>query len=366
VNPTTGEYELLIKSLGYADLRWEKTKTMNLGLDLGIASNRFIMSIEYYRKKTDDLIVYREIPVSYGIDQMPINGGKLDNEGIELSMSGTIIRSQDLVWNISFNTSRNRNRINSAIVRSEDWRNAASGRLNKEGYGVSSFWVFDFAGLNPKDGSPLIVLPTKGQEQWLAGEKDATAYMKYAGRLEPDFTGGFSSALRYKAFTLTASFNMQLGGKKLLYQMFTGFDLPSAYANMPKEFAGRWKKPGDEKITNIPSIPSRIWNPVNNQTDPIMLLIPPYPGYEYAYEMYNYSTARVVDAGFFRCNDISLTWNVPEQLLRHMHIRNLSISGAVRNPFIIVSKDFKGMDPEVATGSQPVPRVYSMQFNVSF
>ncbi|QEC45758.1 SusC/RagA family TonB-linked outer membrane protein [Pseudobacter ginsenosidimutans] len=366
VNNVTGEYELLIKSLGYADLRWEKTKTMNLGLDLGIASNRFIMSLEYYRKKTDDLIIYREIPVSYGIDQMPINGGKLDNEGIELSMSGTVIRSRDLVWNISFNTSRNRNRINSEIIGSESWRNAASGRLNKGGYGVSSFWVFDFTGLNPNDGSPEFVLPAKDQAAWIAGEKDATAYMKYAGRLEPDFTAGISQVLRYKAFTLSASFNMQLGGKKLLYQMFTGFDLPSAYMNMPKEFASRWKKPGDEKNTNIPSIPSRIWNPVNNQTDAILLLIPPYPGYEYAYEMYNYSTARVVDASFFRCNDISLTWNVPERLLKPLYIKNLSVSAAVRNPFIIVSRDFKGMDPEVATGNQPIPRVYSMQFNVSF
>lgn len=366
VNSVTGEYELLIKSLGYADLRWEKTKTMNLGLDLGIASNRFIMSIEYYRKKADDLIIYRQIPLSYGIDQMPINGGKLDNEGIEISMSGTIIRSRDLVWNLSFNTSRNRNRINSEIIGSESWRNAASGRLNKGGYAVSSFWVFDFAGLNPNDGSPTFVLPGKEDPAWITGEKDATAYMKYAGRLEPDFTAGFSQALRYKAFTLTASFNMQLGGKKLLYQMFTGFDLPSAYMNMPKEFASRWKKPGDEKFTNVPSIPSRIWNPVNNQTDPVQLLIPPEPGYEYAYEMYNYSTARVVDASFFRCNDISLTWNVPERMLKRLYIRNLSVSGSVRNPFIIVSKDFKGMDPEVATGNQPIPRVYSMQFNVSF
>jgi hypothetical protein len=82
--------------------------------------------------------------------------------------------------------------------------------------------------------------------------------------------------------------------------------------------------------------------------------------------MYNYSTARVVDASFFRCNDISLTWNVPERLLKPLYIKNLSVSAAVRNPFIIVSRDFKGMDPEVATGNQPIPRVYSMQFNVSF
>jgi hypothetical protein len=193
--------------------------------------------------------------------------------------------------------------------------------------------------------------------------------MKYAGRLDPDFQAGISSTLRYKWLTLSTSFTWQLGGKKFLYKMFNlpyGV-LPSAYSNLPKEFAGRWKKPGDEKITNIPSIPSLIYDPASNDYDgPTVLNVPNTPyGFEYAYDMYNYSDARVVSASFLRCNNISLTYNVPEKLLKNV-LKNLSITASVNSPFIIVSKDFKGMDPEVATGSQPIPRVYSAILNVSF
>lgn len=369
VNPITAEQELKIKSLGYADLRWEKTKTMNLGVDVGIAANRFIFSLEYYKKRTEDMIIYKEVPLSYGILNMPVNGGNMENEGLELVVSGTIIRTSNLVWNMSFNTSRNTNRVASNISRSEDWLTAASGRLNKEGYGVSSFWVFTFNGLDPKNGYPTFDLFTKDAQP--APRADATTYMKYAGRLEPDFTAGISNSVRYKQFTLSASFNMQLGGKKMLYNIFErmetgGSELPSAYYNLPKEFVNRWKKPGDEKFTNIPAIPSGIYDPATNTTNMPWMFIPSNTMTEYLYNMYNYSDARVVNASFLRCNDISLSWNLPERTIRYLGVKSMTVGAAVRNPFIIVSKDFKGMDPEVATGNQPIPRVYSMQLNVSF
>jgi hypothetical protein len=150
--------------------------------------------------------------------------------------------------------------------------------------------------------------------------------------------------------------------------MFSGgASLPSAYANMPKEFVNRWKKPGDEKTTNIPSIPSLIYNPTTNNFEQPYSFVPDEQGYEYTYDMYNYSDARVVSASFLRCNNISLTYNLPNKLLQHISgLKNISLTASVSNPFIIVSKDFKGMDPEVATGSQPIPRVYSTILNISF
>ena len=110
-----------------------------------------------------------------------------------------------------------------------------------------------------------------------------------------------------------------------------------------------------------------IYDPASNDYDgPTVLNVPNTPyGFEYVYDMYNYSDARVVSASFLRCNNISLTYNVPEKLLKNV-LKNLSITASVNSPFIIVSKDFKGMDPEVATGSQPIPRVYSAILNVSF
>jgi hypothetical protein len=363
VNSTTGEYELLIKSLGYADLRWEKTQTINLGLDLGIARNRFVMSAEYYNKRTNDMIIYKEVPVSYGISNMPVNAGTMLNQGIELTLSGTLVRSKDFVWNMSVNTSKNTNTLDTDVPRDNSWQNAVSGKLYKKGYSVSSFWVFNYAGLDPQDGHPLFKIPQVADNPKV--ETDATEYLVYGGKFDPDFTAGFSTSFRYKWLSLATSFNMALGGKRILYKMFDGSGLPSAYNNMPKEFVNRWRKPGDEKLTNIPSIPSWVRD-VNGNVQPPWQFVPDTQGYEESYDMYNYSNVRVVNGSFLRCNDISLTYNPAENILRHLGVKSVALTAAVRNPFIIVSKEYKGMDPEVATGNQPIPRVYSMGLNVSF
>jgi len=368
VNTTTGEYELTIKSLPYADLRWEKTKTINLGLDLGFAKNRFVMSVEYYHKRTEDMIIYKDIPVSYGTPSLPVNAGTMLNKGLELTVSGTLVRSKDLVWNMSLNTSRNTNTLNTQVQNTNTWQTAATGKWYKNGYAVSSFWVWPLQGLDPTNGYPIFHMPTKAENPNIG--TDPTSYMKYAGKLDPDFQAGISSSIRWKWLTLSTSLTWQVGGKKMLYKMFNipYGDLPSAYSNMPKEFAGRWKQPGDEKKTNIPSIPSMVYNPAKNMYEaPYVLGVPngTLDQTEYAYDMYNYSDARVVSASFLRCNNISLTWNVPEKLLMHT-LKNVSLTAAVSSPFIIVSRDFKGMDPEVATGNQPIPRVYSATLNVSF
>lgn len=364
VNPTTGQYELLIKTLGYNDLRWEKTKTLNLGLDLGIAKNRFILSVEYYNKRTEDMIIFKKIPVSYGIDEMPVNAGNMSNRGIELTVSGTIVRSRNFIWNLSVNTSRNTNTLDTDVPRSETWRDAATGKFYKDGYAVSSFWVFEMKGIHPTDGYPMFDIPTRVENP--KAVTDATEYMKYAGRLDPDFTGGISTSFRYKLLTLSASFNMALGGKRMLYNMFNTSELPSAYDNMPKEMVNRWKKPGDEKFTNIPGLPRGIYYPTSGTYDPAFEWMPNREGYEMSYELYNYSDVRVVNGSFLRCNNISLSYTLPSQLLQYVKLKNVTVTGSVGNPFIWVSKEFKGMDPEVATGNQPIPRVYSMALNVSF
>jgi len=296
-----------------------------------------------------------------------VNAGTMLNKGIELTVSGTLVRSKDFVWNMTLNTSRNTNSLNTDVENTNTWQTAASGKWYKKGYAVSSFWVWQLQGLNPANGYPVFHFPTKAENPNL--ENDPTSYMKYAGKLDPDFQAGISSSFRWKWLSLSTSFTTSLGGKKLLYKMFNipYGDLPSAYSNMPKEFVGRWRQPGDEKRTNIPSIPSLIYNPANNEFKaPFILGIPNGDPNrtEYVYDMYNYSDARVVSASFLRCNNISVTWNVPEKLIKRS-LKNVSLTASVSNPFIIVSKDFKGMDPEVATGNQPIPRVYSAILNIS-
>ena len=362
VNNVTGEYELKIKSLPYADLRWEKTRSLNVGFDMGLFRNRVMLSVEYYNKHSEDLIVYKDVPLSYGVEQMPINGGTMTNEGFELNLSTTLVRTQNFIWNISMNTAKNRNRIKSTLVPDGSWTTAVSGELNKEGYPVSAFWAFELMGLDHEYGTPIFNIPETVENP--EEQNDATSYMKYMGKMEPDFTGGLSMSFRYKNLSLLSSFNLSIGGKRFLNSLFQSknfpYSLPAAYDNLSKEFVDRWRKPGDELHTNIPSIPSFDEDRNTNVRFPGTSIV------ANIYEMYDYSDVRVVNASFLRCNNISLTYNLPDAFLKYLGLENVAFSGSVSNPFMIVSKDYKGVDPEVATGGQPLSKVYSLRLNITF
>lgn len=352
----TGEYMLFIKSLPYENLRWEKTKTINLGVDFGLFQNRIVWTVEYYHKRTEDMIVEKEVPYAYGVTSMPINGGHMTNRGLEISAGFTPVRLDNFTWNVSVNTSKNFNKVKSKMNENENWNAAIGGHLNKEGYPVSSFWAFEFKGLNPVNGSAEFKIPTV--EEKPNGVHDATEYMKYMGTLEPDFSGGLSMSFRYKTLYLSTSFNLNIGGKKFLYPIFAEdivSSTPSAYINLPEEMTKRWRKPGDEEFSNIPSLPSK---------EAASYYLPTGIG-EYSSRMYNYSDVRVVNASFLRCNSLSLGYTLPARWVKKMFLKNVSINASVSNPFIIVSKEFKGLDPEVATGSQPISRTWSLGINVS-
>lgn len=356
VDNRTGEYMLKIRSLAYPDLRWEKTETWNLGVDLGFWHNRVQIGFEYYYKKTTDMIVQQPVPMEYGVATTPVNGGSMVNKGAELSLNTTLVQGKKLNWNLSLNWAKNFNEIQSTMNENQNWRTAVSGALNKEGYPVQSIWAFEFAGINQTNGDPMFVVPTP--EENPAAVTDATAWMKYMGSLEPDFTGGLSTTLRYTNVALSASFNLNLGGKRFLAPMFSDdivIDVPSAYNNLPKDFVDHWRQPGD--VTDVPGIPSR-----DVQRRSVSL---PSGLTEYSYRMYNYADIRVVSGSYLRCNNISLSYFFPQKAIAPWGLHNLSCSLSVSSPFIIKSRDYKGLDPEVATGSQPITRTYSFNVNIS-
>ena len=147
------------------------------------------------------------------------------------------------------------------------------------------------------------------------------------------------------------------GGKKFLasiYDSDIANTTPYEYNNMSKDVVNRWRKPGDEKITDVPSLPEKGRGEITV-----------YGDYVYPYEAYNFTDIRVVSASFFRCNNITLSYNCSKGWIRKF-AQNVGMTFSVSNPFIIVSKDFKGKDPEVATGSQPLSQNYTLSLNLSF
>jgi TonB-linked SusC/RagA family outer membrane protein len=358
VDPLTGENRLVVSSLPYGDLRWEKTGTVNMGLDFGFLKNRINGSVEYYVKKGKDIITTLNIPIEYGVATMPVNGGELTNRGVELSLAGIPVQTKDITLSISFNTSKTYNNLQKAGITNPTFRTAASGTYNHDGYPVSGFWAFRYKGIDPTNGTPMIDLTVDPKKDSIS---DPTAYMQYMGKMNPDFTGGSTINFRYKMFSLTTSLYIQLGGKKFLSPMLASIEnqspsLPSEYENLPTELLNRWTP--DNPNGTIPGLipPKSVYS----------IVLPDKRSISNVYQMYNMSNERVVSASTLRVNNISLSYTLPQAIASHIRSKSLSAGFTISNAYAWVSKDFKGHDAEVATGAQPRTRSYSFRINATF
>ena len=312
------------------------------------------------------MVVSYEVPYENGVDSRPMNGGNMKNSGWDASFSLVPYRAKDFMVSLGFTFSSTNNEVDSDIDPTGTWQEASSGNLNKKGYPVSSFWAVKFKGLNPENGGPEFDLEGWDTEE---GYNDATTWMAYAGKMEPDFSTGISFSLRWKTFTLSSGLYLSVGNQQFMAPMMDSYEsIPSEYENMSTEWLDRWRKPGDEKHTMVPALPNKATNAqilqrsVNVMEDGV---ISSKSSQEQPYELYANSTARVVDAWYLRCSSISCSYYMPEKNLPSF-LQSLSVNFSLSNPFSIRSNDFKGRDPEVALGSQPLQRTISLGVSMSF
>lgn len=355
MNETTGENRLEIVKRPTPDLKWEKTLTTNFGVNFAFLKNKLNGVFNYYYKKTTDLISQREVPLENGVRTMYINGGDLTNRGWDLSLNLIPIRTRDFMWSVGTSFSHNNNKIKSELATTQRWEDAVDGTFQKEGYPVGSFWAFRFTRLNPENGGPMFDLSNANSN---AAKDDVTEYMAYMGTIEPESTIGFNMVLRWKRFRLPLNIYLSRGNKTFLKSPYSSpYMMPSEFNNASTELLKRWRKPGDEKYTKIPSIPVR-----ENCED----LTPFKDDNTLApYSAWAYSDARVVNTWFIRFNNFSFAYDLPEKWISGF-AKSVIVSFSASNPFQIKSKDFKGRDPEVALGKQPRPQNFSFGVNVSF
>lgn len=364
-----GDYISVISRIPNPNLSWERTKSWNFGLDLQLF--RWVtMNFEYYTKSSNNL-VNQDIGIENGRPSMVINGGKITNSGFEYTLNVTPIRTKNWGWTIGLNTSRNWNKAKIRTIDAvglRDYLEGAPTKVLKEGYDLSSFWSFSFKGLNHETGQPEFNLIYQTNEDGSLKRdadgnlvlsdniREISDYLVYSGKSEPDFTGGLTTRLRWKDLTFGANFALLLGGKKRLPSPFPNSNYISATdSNMSKELLNRWKKPGDEVHTQIPVLQNRLVN------DYIPL---PFGDRMSMYMMWNMSDARVVSSSFFRCQQMSLTWNMNEQWCAHVGVKSLSLNFIVNNVFVIADKKFRGFDPELGNSVQP--KTYSFGVNIGF
>lgn len=356
------EYYLSISSIPNPLLKWERTKTWNLGLDLQLF-NGISMNLEYYGRRSN-AIINQDIAEEYGMASMRLNGGRIHNHGIEYSLNLTPYQRKDFVWTIGINASKNWNKAQNDDIRvkadksgKNNFISGSSDRLLKKGYPLSAFWSYSFAGLDPETGYPTFNLIDFEKAD---PDIDPTTFLVYSGQKDPYFTGGVNTRVRYKSLSLGANFSVLLGAKKRLpnpYQNFSYGKLPEPYYNLSKELSKRWQKPGDEKHTIIPALYTSVEDMYN-------IALPDGSLTNSIYTMWSQSDAMVVNASFLRCTQISVSWNIPAQICSKFGATNCTISANVNNPFVICSSRFNGFDPEL--GDSVMAKVFSFGLSVGF
>lgn len=351
------QYESSIASIPNPHLSWEKTHSIDLGVDFELFK-MFSLTFDYYWKRSN-AVVSQDIAYEYGKTSMQLNGGKIENSGIEFTVAFTPVRKEDWALSISLNSSKNWNKARNQQYEAtlNDVLTGSGTKILKKGYPLSGFWSYSFAGLSAEDGRPLfnyLDVPEKEQDAKI----DPTTFLVYSGESEPAFTGGLNFSLRYKSLTLSSSFSLLIGAKKRLPSPWAsssaGAYIPDATVNLNKDLNKRWKKPGDEKYTNIPGF----------VTSKDYLITLPNKNQVNWMDMWAYSDALVVDASFLRCRQIALSWNMRQEWCSKIGLKSFSLNATVNNVFVIGNKRFNGFDPEL--GNSVMPQNYSVGVNVGF
>ncbi len=188
------------------DLKWEETSMFNVGIDFSLLERRISGSVEYYYKKTSDLLYTYQVPVPpYLYSEMIANVGDMTNKGFELMLTGDVIRKEDLRWTLSLNMSHNKNKITrlsdadfatESIKTGDAWIRGGSSNTThivEEGKEVGTFYGWKCYGLDV-DGKYIMDEMVDGEEG--LSEEDRT----YIGSAQPDLTYGLNSIVTWKSF----------------------------------------------------------------------------------------------------------------------------------------------------------------------
>lgn len=346
-DPITNENYLQLEQLPNPDLKWEKTLSWNIGLDLSLLENNLEISFDYYKKETSDIVVEKEIPIENGFRKMYINNGAINSEGYELQIKFTPFSSRNWSWNINFTAAYMKDILKRSYTDEPSIEHFTNGNAALDGFSVSGFWSIPFIGLSPKNGVPLFAIMDQigGEMQKVSGS--LLDYLVYNGDSEPRISGGISTTIRYKRFSLNTMFNYQLGHYKRLNPFITSsnngmLSIPNADVNASTELLSRWQQPGDERRTNIPAL--SVQDEDVSQYLPDNSLSQGNYNAVYRYSLYNQSTERTVSANHLRCNRISLNYQT-----KIPRVAEINLGITVTNPFIIKDHRLGDQDPEVMT-----------------
>ncbi len=213
-NEESGEYSLELAYKGNEELTWESSRSFNVGADFELLGGYLNGSIEYFSRKTTDLLYSKDVPLSSGnpTGYYPVNVGSIVNNGFEASLYGDIFNTRKVQWSWNVNLSHYRNRITSLDKSIGEEGITGSYYIYKVGGSLYEAYMYRYAGVNPENGKALYHYRA---EDGTTGTTEvfADADQFECGSVLPKVYGGFGTSAKLYGFDLSAQFSFQLGGR---------------------------------------------------------------------------------------------------------------------------------------------------------
>ncbi|RAJ08709.1 TonB-linked SusC/RagA family outer membrane protein [Chitinophaga skermanii] len=338
-------------------LRWEKTATANLGVDVTLYDGRIRGTIDYYRKYSTDLIVQTDLDPTVGSTKISLNNGEMSNKGIEVNLSGEYIRKKDLRVGSTIVFAYNKNRIEKVNSLTTSAYNIISSPTFYffDNTPYNALYAYQYGGMTngypyvlDENGEPNITFDKDGNPTSMKQVNNPSA-IRLMGTMIPKISGSFQQSIYYKGFQLNALFAFYAGHKMRKDVM----DLSGVTQNT-KEITNRWK---DGATADAPRLeidyPSSFLSSVSSVSS-----------------YYRYSDINILDASSVRLRNVSLSYTVNNNVLKFLHAKQLRLTAQANNLWLWTANK-EGLDPEAAslnsvTRSLPIPRSFLVGAALSF
>ncbi len=326
------------------NLSWEKSDNFNVGIDFN-ATGKLSATVEYYHKKTRDLLML--VPLSYltGFQESWQNLGELTNKGFEFELHSNNIITKNFKWTTDFNITT----ISSIIDKLPDGKDILKGDggmfLLREGESINTIYLPTYAGVDPDNGLPLFYLDPENSDE-LTNFR-GLAKPEIQGKSVPDLMGGLTNTFRWGGLELSVLFTYQMGGSLFDYPgyFFHHDGLRIGSFNLAKDVENNWwRQPGD--IVDNP-------RPVGWNAD----------------RPDRWSSRHVLSTDHLRLKDIYLGYTLPKSVSDKLHMSSLKVFVNGNNIWTLAKEDT--IEPEVTlngyrTVDTPITKNYLFGVNVEF
>ena len=342
-NDGQGGIATIFSRKGNKEITWETNGNLNIGAEFSFWQGRLYGNVDYFYRKTTDMLFSLEVPPSLGYSSYYTNIGDMANQGVEIELGADLIRRKNFVWNFGLNLTHYRNKVTS-LPDEYKQHTTHDGKLKgyqsgstflAEGHSMMQWYIPTYAGVNEN-----------GEATWYAYDENKNRYVttdynvantkgrELQGDSTPDVFGGFNTSLNFYGVDVSANFTYQIGGM--------AYD--SGYASLM----------GSPQQTSVGFAYHRdlwdAWTPEKTNTD--------IPRFRYNDQYYTSTSSRfLVDASYLNIQNITIGYTLPAKITRKFLVEKLRVYVTCDNVYYWSQR--KGLDPRQSISGSTNPYMYA-------